>query len=78
MRDNMRITIKQLEERIKTINDLTNNKYKIHLYKTTGCGVNIVVNDQFQSEENLTNKEAMDLLDKLFNKEIRKIIMEEF
>ena len=77
MRDNMRITIKQLEERIKTINSLTNNKYKIHLYKTTGCGVNIVINNQFQSEENLTNKEAMDLLDKLFNKEIRKIIMEE-
>ena len=73
----MRITIKQLEERIKTINGLTNNQYKIHLYKTTGCGVNIVVNDQFQSEENLSNKEAMDLLDKLFNKEIRKIIMEE-
>ena len=73
----MRITIKQLEERIKTINGLTNNKYKIHLYKTTGCGVNIVVNDQFQSEENLSNKEAMYLLDKLFNKEIRKIIMEE-
>ena len=50
---------------------------KYGLYKTTGCGVNIVVNNQFQSEENLTNKEAMDLLDKLFNKEIRKIIMEE-
>ena len=73
----MRITIKQLEERIKTINDLTNNKYKIHLYRTTGCGVNIVVNNQFQSEKNLTNKGAMNLLDKLFNEEVKKIIIEE-
>jgi hypothetical protein len=70
----MRITIKRLEERIDTINGLTNNKYNIHLYKTTGCGVNIVVNGEFQTEENVSNKEAMEILDKKFNKEIREII----
>ena len=70
----MRVTIKQLEDRMETINKLTNNKYKIHLYKTTGCGVNIVINNEFINEKNLTNKEAMDLLDKKFNKEIRNII----
>ena len=70
----MRVTIKQLEDRMETINKLTNNKYKIHLYKTTGCGVNIVINNEFVSEKNLSNKEAMDLLDKKFNKEIRNII----
>ena len=31
---NMRITVKQLEERIKTINELTNNKYEIIASKT--------------------------------------------
>ena len=70
----MRVTIKQLDDRIETINKLTNYKYKIHLYKTTGCGVNIVINNEFLSEKNLSNKEAMILLDKKFNKEIRNII----
>lgn len=70
----MRITIKQLEDRIATINSLTNNKYNIHLYKTTCCGVNIVVNNEFKSQNNMNNKDAMTLLDNLFEKEIRQIV----
>lgn len=74
----MRITIKQLEERIKTINELTNNKYELKLFITTGCGVDISINGEYQAD-NLnrlfTNKEVMDLLDKKFNKEIKQIIM---
>jgi hypothetical protein len=72
----MRITIKQLEERIRLINSLTRNKYKIHLYKTTGCGVNVVVNGEFQTEKNISNKEAMKLLDEMFGDEVRKIVRE--
>lgn len=74
----MRITIKRLEERINTINSLTNNKYEIKLFKTTGCGVDISINGEWQSTDNekhFTNKEALDLLDRKFNKEIRQIIM---
>jgi hypothetical protein len=74
----MRVTIKQLEERIKTINGLTNNKYELKLHTTTGCGVDISINGEYQAD-NLnrlfTNKEAMELLDKKFSKEIRQIIM---
>lgn len=75
-----RITIKQLEQRIDTINGLTNNKYELRLYTTTGCGVDIKINGVFQSEvlnnnKNFTNKEAMDLLNSKFGDEIRQIVI---
>ena len=71
-----RITIKQLEQRIDTINGLTNNKYEIKLWQTTGCGVDISINGEWQSKDkNFTNKEAMDLLNSKFGDEIRQIII---
>lgn len=73
----MRITIKQLQERIDTINYFTNNKYDIRLFVTTGCGVDISVNGEWKATDDknhFTNKEAMEFLDKTFNKEIREII----
>lgn len=73
----MRISAKQLEERINTINRLTNNKYNLKLWNTTGCGVNISINGKWQ-KNNMANIEAMKLLDKKFNKEIRKIVLEQF
>ena len=74
----MRITVKQLEERIKTINELTNNKYEIRLFTTTGCGVDISINGEYQAKDSIkhfSNKEAMELLDKKFSKEIRNIML---
>ena len=71
-----RSTIKQLEQRIDTINGLTNNKYDIKLWTTTGCGVDISINGEWLAKDkNFTNKEAMQLLDDKFNDEIRKIII---
>ena len=75
-----RISTKELEDRIKVINDYTNNKYDLRLYTTTGCGVDIKINGKFQTEElkmnrNFTNKEAMKLLDDRFSKEIRSIVI---
>lgn len=74
----MRITIKRLKEKIETINYLTNYKYDITLFVTTGGGVDISINGEYQatdSEKHLTNKEAYALLEKRFSKEIREIIM---
>lgn len=74
----MRITIKQLEERINTINELTDNKYNIKLFSTTGCGVDICINGEWQAadlKKHFTNKEAMELLNKKFSREIRNIIL---
>lgn len=74
----MRITIKQLEDRIETINGLTDNKYNIKLFVTKGCGVDICINGEWQSTDlknHFTNKEAMELLNKRFGKEIRDIIL---
>jgi hypothetical protein len=74
----MRISIKQLEERIETINSLTNNKYNIKLFATKGCGVDICINGEWQATDlknHFTNKEAMELLNKRFGKEIRSIIL---
>lgn len=78
----MRVSIKQLKERINTINCYTNYKYNIKLWATTGCGVDLKINEEWQSDllnngKKFTNKEAMQLLDKKFNKEIRKIILEQ-
>lgn len=73
----MRVTIKQLQQRINTINGLTNNKYNVKLFVTQGCGVDISINGEYQatnSERHFTNKEAMEFLDKRFNDEIREII----
>lgn len=77
----MRISIKQLRDRIDTINGLTNHKYNIRLYETTKCGVDISINDEYQAEKNnlkrlFTNKEAMELLNNTFGLEVRKIIKE--
>lgn len=77
----MRISIKQLRDRIDTINSLTNYKYNIRLYETTGCGVDISINDEYQTEKNnlkrlYTNKEAMELLNNTFGLEIREIVKE--
>ena len=74
----MRITIKKLEEKIERINWLTKYKYDIKLFVTKGCGVDISINGEYQStnsEKHLTNKEAYELLDEKFSKEIRQIIM---
>lgn len=84
----IRVTIKQLEDRIKTINGLTNNKYQLRLGTTTGCGVDISINGEWQAEKvngfskdnsikNFTNKEAMAFLNKMFGNEIREIITKE-
>lgn len=71
-----RISIKQLEDRIRVINSLTNNKYEVKLWVTTGCGVDISINGEWQSKDkNFTNKEAKKLLDSKFNEEIRKIVI---
>ena len=75
----MRISIKELKDRIETINSLTNNKYELSLYTTTGCGVDIKINGIYQAEllhtdRLFTNKEAMQLLNNKFGKEIREIV----
>ena len=75
-----RISIKELESRVRVINSYTNNKYDLRLYTTTGCGVDIKINGVFQTEElgmnrNFTNKEAMKLLDDKFSAEIRNIVL---
>lgn len=75
-----RVSIKQLEERIDTINSLTNYKYDIHLYTTQGCGVDLKINGKYISEEInkqdlLSNKEAMEYLNNSFGKEIREIVI---
>lgn len=77
----MRISIKQLRDRINTINSLTNYKYNIRLYETTRCGVDISINGEYQTEKNnlkrlYTNKEAMKLLNNIFGLEIREIVKE--
>lgn len=73
----MRISVKELESRINTINELTNNKYQLKLFTTTGCGVDISINGEWQ-KSNMANKEAMQLLNEKFGKEIRKIMLEQF
>jgi hypothetical protein len=76
-----RISIKALESRIDTINGLTDNKYELRLFTTTGCGVDIKVNgkwvtsDEMHIERNLTNKEAMEYLNNRFGQEIREIVI---
>lgn len=76
----LRISTKKLEDRIKTINNYTNNKYDIRLHTTTGCGVDLKINGTWITEElgierNLTNKEAMEILSERFDKEIRNIVL---
>lgn len=66
----MRITIKQLENRINTINSIL--KTNIRLYKTIGCGVQLVINNEFVGDNLISNKEAMEYLDKTYNKQIRE------
>lgn len=73
----MRITTKQLEERIKTINYFL--KTDITLYKTKCCGVDLRIEGEYVSKQFndklLTNKQAMEYLDKKYNQKIRELII---
>ena len=74
-----RVTIKQLEDRIETINGLTDNKYNIKLFVTKGCGVDLCINGEWQATDlnnHFTNKQAMEILNNRFSREIRNIILE--
>lgn len=74
----VRITIKNLEDRINTINSLLGKD--IRLWKTTGCGVDIKIDNHWISEyfadKNLTNKQAMAYLDREYGEAVKKRIIE--
>lgn len=70
----MRISEKQLESRINTINSLTNNKYDIKLQRY--IDYYLIVNGKEVNDKQLTGKEVMKYLDDNFNEEIRNIIKE--
>ena len=70
----MRITENQLENRIKVINSLTNNKYNIKLKKY--IDYYLEVNGQEVNEKQWNGKQVMKYLDDTFNNEIRQIIIE--
>lgn len=69
-----RITEKQLESRIKVINSYTNNKYNIKLQRM--LDYYLIVNGKEINEKQWNGKQVMEYLDKTFNDEIRKIVIE--
>ena len=69
-----RVSIKELKSRIDLINDLLGTD--IRLLTTTGCGVDLKVNDEWVSKNDknhLTNKEAMTYLNDKYGEQIREI-----